>query len=109
MKHFVKWLLVFESIFSVTTASATDFSVLGTDISISGFGTADFAISDEPYNYERVVNNNGTFERHSLAGAQLDLKFTEEIGATIQGKFAPSKDSDSWAGILNWGFLSWRP
>ncbi|MGB4499062.1 MAG: hypothetical protein WBI40_10220 [Methylococcaceae bacterium] len=110
MKHFVKWLLVFESVFSVTTASATDFSVLGTDISISGFGTAGFAISDKPYNYERVISDDGTFARDSLFGLQADIKLTDSLSVTAQGKFAPSKSRDSaWDASLVWACLSWRP
>ena len=29
----------------------------------SGFGTIGYAISDEPYHYQRFIDNHGTFKR----------------------------------------------
>ena len=80
------------------------------DVSLSGFGTLGYAQSNQPYHYLRFINNGGTVKRDSIAGVQADIKFTDSIGATVQGTFAPSLKSDSsWDGTLAWAFLSWRP
>jgi hypothetical protein len=80
------------------------------DVSLSGFGTLGYAQSNQAYNFERFINNNGTVARDSVAGVQADVKLTDQIGATIQGKFAPSLKNDSaWDSTLSWAFLSWRP
>jgi hypothetical protein len=76
----------------------------------SGFGTIGYAISDEPYHYQRFIDNQGTFKRDSVLGAQADFKFNQQFGATVQGKLAASDQSDTqWDGTLSWAFLSWRP
>ncbi len=80
------------------------------ETSLSGFGTLGYAKSNQPYNFERFINNNGTVARDSVAGVQADIKFSDSVGATVQGKFAPSLKSDSaWDATLSWAFLSWRP
>jgi hypothetical protein len=80
------------------------------DISISGFGTAAYARSDQAYNYERFVNDRGTFKRDSVLGVQLDAKLNNEFGLTLQGKVAPSLKSDKDIDTtVSWAFLSWRP
>jgi len=80
------------------------------DMNWSGFGTAGYAISDQPYKYQRFIDNQGTLNRDSIVGGQLDFKFTQQFGATIQGKLAPAGDSDTqWEGTLSWAFVSWRP
>ncbi len=111
MKNVTKWMLATIAILDATTATAaTDFSLLGTNISLSGFATAGFAISDQRYNYQRFLNNDGTFKRDSLFGLQMDAKLTDEFSITVQAKVAPSTSSNN--GIdptLTWAFLSWRP
>jgi hypothetical protein len=110
MKITIKWIGMMSLLNAITATAATDFSLLGAEVSFSGFGTAGYAISDKPYNYERVISNDGTFARDSLVGLQTDIKFTDEISVTVQGKFAPLQTKDSTlGGILNWAFLSWRP
>lgn len=80
------------------------------DINWSGFGTVGYAISDQPYNYQRFINDQGTFKRDSVFGLQIDLKFSQEWGATIQGRLAPAANSDAhFEPSLAWAFLSWRP
>ncbi|MGB4497477.1 MAG: hypothetical protein WBI40_02160, partial [Methylococcaceae bacterium] len=97
-------------IFSTSTAAATDFSLFGADVSLSGFGTAGFAMSDQHYKYQRFINDDGTFKRDSLLGSQIDIQFNNEFSATVQGKFAPSKEQEStWDASLVWACLSWRP
>jgi hypothetical protein len=105
-----KQFLILLITIPISATAATDFSLFGTDVSISGFGTANYAISDKPYNYERVVSNDGTFARDTLFGLQGDVKLTDSFSVTAQGKFAPVQTKDSaWDGILTWAFLSWRP
>jgi hypothetical protein len=88
---------------SSTTATAAD-------ISLSGFGTLGYAQSDQSFNYLRSINNKGTFNRDSVFGVQADAKLTDTIGATVQGKLAPSLKRDaSWDATVSWAFLSWRP
>jgi len=77
---------------------------------VSGFGTIGYAKSNQTYNYQRFVNDTGTFQRDSVLGLQLDAKFNEQWSATVQGKFAPSLSYDSkWAATTSWAFLSYRP
>lgn len=46
------------------------------DFTLSGFGTAGYAQSDNAANYQRFINDNGTFKRDSILGAQLDARFS---------------------------------
>ena len=103
MKTPIAWVLT--AVFSLGAMSAE-----AADVSLSGFGTLGYAQSNQPYNYLRFINNNGTVKRDSILGAQADIKFTDSIGATVQGTFAPSPTSDStWDSTVSWAFLSWRP
>lgn len=78
--------------------------------SASGFGTLGYNISDKPYNYQRFVDENGTFKRDTVLGGQLDLKLSSEWSATVQAKLAPSAHNDEdWSLTASWAFVSWRP
>lgn len=80
------------------------------DFNWSAFGTAGYAISDQPYDYQRFISNQGTFNRDSVFGAQLDVKFSPQWGAAVQGRLAPAANSDAkFEPTLAWAFLSWRP
>jgi len=90
--------------------SAADYSVGGADLSISAFGTLGYAISDQPYSYQRFIDDSGTFQRDSLVGLQVDARFNSNIGATIQLKVAPKTSSDSGYEVtVPWAFVSFRP
>jgi hypothetical protein len=92
---------------SVTLAAC---SAAAVDFSVSGFGTLGYARSDQPYTYQRFIDNSGTFWRDSLVGLQVDAKFADKFGATVQVKVAPASDTDSeYNGTVSWAFLSWRP
>ena len=99
----------------ITSALATVLSMAATsvaaaDISFSGFGTAGLARSDQPYNYERFLNERGTFKRDSVLGVQMDAKLSEQVSFTLQGKVAPSIKNDTRIdATVTWAFLSWRP
>lgn len=80
------------------------------EVTWSGFATLGFAQSDQPYKYQRFIDDQGSFNRDSILGGQLDLKLNQQWGATLQGKLAPSVKSDSsWDATLAWAFISWRP
>jgi opacity protein-like surface antigen len=80
------------------------------EFSLSGFGTAGYAISDKEYSYQRFIDDNGTIKRDTVFGVQADVKFNEQFSLTVQGKFAPSeKDDDKWSPDISWAFLSYRP
>jgi hypothetical protein len=84
--------------------------VHGADVTVSGFGTLGYALSDTPYSYQRFIEEQGTFDRDSRLALQVDTALSRRWSATAQFKFAPDEDSDSrWAPRLSWGFLSWRP
>jgi hypothetical protein len=103
MKNLISWALAAVSGLGAMTAAAAD-------ISLSGFGTVGYAQSDQSYNYQRFVNNQGTFKRDSVLGVQMDAKLNDEFGFTLQGKVAPSLSSDKdWDATVSWAFLSWRP
>ena len=80
------------------------------DLAWSGFGTLGYAQSDQPVNYQRFIDEKGTFKRDSVLGAQVDARFSQQWGATLQVKAAPSNHSDAqWQASLAWAFVSWRP
>lgn len=80
------------------------------DFSLSGFGTLGFAMSDKSYGYQRFIDEKGTFRRDSVAGVQVDGKFSPSIGATVQVLASPSSDNDrQYDATVAWAFLSWRP
>lgn len=109
-KYFVRTLSASVLIFSASGAMAKDYSVLGTEISFSGFATAGFAISDKNFRYQRFINNDGTFKRDSILGGQVDIKLNDAWSITAQAKIAPSTSNDRGVtSKLTWAFLSWRP
>ncbi|MBI3380457.1 MAG: hypothetical protein HY019_00495 [Aquabacterium sp.] len=80
------------------------------DLSASGFGTLGYAVSGQPYNYQRFIDEGGTFKRDTVLGGQLDAKFSAEWSATVQAKVAPSLNNDEdWSLTASWAFVSWRP
>ncbi|MGB4497472.1 MAG: hypothetical protein WBI40_02135 [Methylococcaceae bacterium] len=110
-KHSVKFAFaIISTLNAISAIAATDFSLFGADVSVSGFATAGFAISDQNYKYQRFINNDGTFKRDSILGGQIDIKLNDEFSITAQAKIAPALDSDKEINpILTWAFLSWRP
>jgi hypothetical protein len=80
------------------------------DLSVSGFATLGYSRSDQPYAYQRFIDNSGTFKRDSVAGIQLDAGLGRGFGATLQLKAAPATASDDhYEGTIAWAFLSYRP
>lgn len=82
----------------------------GVEFSTSGFGTVGYAVSDQPYHYQRFIDDKGTFKRDTVLGAQVDAKLSSEWSATVQAKVAPSlHNDDDWSLTASWAFVSWRP
>lgn len=95
-------LLAVLSLAHAVSAAAADFSV-------SGFGTLGYARSDQPYTYQRFIDDRGTFQRDSVAGVQVDARWGSGFGATVQAKAAASSASDSrYDATLAWAFVSYR-
>jgi hypothetical protein len=80
------------------------------DFSFSSFGTVGYARSNQPFTYQRFIDENGTFRRDSVAGVQGDARFGEHWGATLQLKAAPAPDRDDvYKATASWAFVSFRP
>ncbi|WP_085316535.1 hypothetical protein [Derxia lacustris] len=80
------------------------------DFSWSGFGTVGYARSDRDYAYQRFIDDEGSFKRDSLLGAQLDVSFSPQWSATVQARLAPGLEDDGhWDVKPTWAFLGWRP
>ena len=94
----------------ITAVLAVSGPARAVDYATAVFGTVGYARSDHPFVYQRNIDDNGGFNRDSVFGAQLDIRFTPEWGATLQGRFAPAVASDvQWDTTLAWAFISWRP
>lgn len=79
-------------------------------VSVSGFGTLGYAQSDRSFRYQRFVDDDGTFNRDTLIGAQADIRLGEQFSLVAQAKLAPSlKRNNPWDTTLTWAFLAWRP
>lgn len=103
MRYHLNLMLAALLASSLSTAQALDFSW-------SGYGTLGYVRSDQPYPYQRVITDRGTFARDSLFGVQLDAKFSPHWSATVQAQIAPADDDDNrWNPTLSWAFVSWRP
>ena len=109
----IRWAALLLSVLMSLAAlpvAAVDFSVAAVDFSVSAFGTLGYARSDQSYAYQRFINRSGTFRRDSLAGLQVDAKFADKFGATVQVKVAPDTANDNrYEGTVSWAFLSYRP
>jgi hypothetical protein len=80
------------------------------EVAFSGFGTVGYALSDQPYAYQRFIDDRGTFKRDTVFGAQADVKLSAQWSATMQAMLAPSLGNDEmWSLSTSWAFLSWRP
>ncbi len=80
------------------------------DFALTGFGTVGFAIADQDLIYLRYIDRSGTFKTDSLIGAQVEARFNNEWGATVQmvGS-APRTHDDGYEAKVRWAFLSYRP
>lgn len=75
----------------------------------SGFVRAGYARSNQAQVYDRLIDDNGTWRRDSIAGLQLDVQFTPRWSATVQGTLAPvGQDDRRRLAGLPWAVLSYR-
>jgi hypothetical protein len=82
----------------------------GISLSWSAFGSIGWAQAGQAVRYQRFIDRNGTFERDSLLGAQLDAQITPKWSATLQARLAPAVDHDAaWDLSAAWVFVAWRP
>jgi hypothetical protein len=109
----IRWpalLLAVSMNLAALPVAAVDFSVAAVDFSVSAFSTLGYARSDQSYTYQRFIDKNGTFMRDSLAGLQVDSRFADQFGATVQVKLAADEGNDNrYEGTISWAFLSFRP
>src|SRR5258706_15093215 len=94
----IRWAALLRAVLmnlAALPAAAVDFPVAGVDFSVSGFGTLGYARSDQPYTYQRFIDKSGTFMRDSLAGLQVDTRFADQFGATVQVEVAPDTANDN--------------
>ena len=95
---------------AAVVAAAAALPAAALDLSWSGFGTLGWAQSNRDWRYERVVDDEGSAERDSVLGLQLDARLAPAWSATLQLKAAPALDRDDhWELRPTWAFLGWRP
>ena len=68
--------------FLLALTLALPLSASAVDINWSGFGTAGYTISDQPYKYQRFIDDHGTLKSDSILGAQVDVKFNQQWGGS---------------------------
>ena len=104
------WRLLGIGVGTALAASLVFQPVHAAEFTLSGFGTLGYARSDQSFSYDRFISERGTFRRDSLAGVQVDAKFTNMLGATAQVVTEPdSDDEDRYRASMTWAFVSWRP
>ena len=80
------------------------------DVRASGFATLGYAISDQPWRWQRFTDEGGTFWRDSILGGQIDARWSPSWSGTVQLTLAPSTRAErQWAVEAAWAFVSWRP
>ena len=96
--------------FGASAQTADEPAGLGPTLSWSAFGTVGATLSDQPWRYQRFIDDDVRFERDTVFGAQVDAQLTPQWSATLQGKLAPSVRSDNqWDLTTTWAFAAWRP
>lgn len=90
---------------AVLCAAAT-----ATDLSLTGFGTIGYAVSDQRFQYLRYIDKGGTLKTDSLVGLQGELVFDPQWSATVQVvASAPRTRDDGYEAQVRWAFASYRP
>ncbi|MBG6080128.1 hypothetical protein [Rubrivivax gelatinosus] len=95
---------------ALTAAALAAAPALALDLSWSGFGTLGWAQSNRDYRIERSIDDEGTAERDTVFGLQLDARLAEQWTATVQLRAAESLQKDRrWDLTPTWAFVAWRP
>jgi len=85
-------------------------SATAADYSLTGFGTAGYAVSDQKAPYLRYIDKSGTIRADSLIGLQGEAQFDPQWGATLQVvASAPRYKDDGVSAQVRWAFVSYRP
>ena len=102
--HFASALaLAVSGLLACSDATAADYS-------LTGFGTAGYAVSDQKAPYLRYIDKGGTLRADSLVGLQGEIQFDPQWGATVQVvASAPRYKEDGLAAQVRWAFVSYRP
>lgn len=79
------------------------------ELGSSGFATLGLAKSDSSYRLQRWIDDEGSFERDSVLGGQVDLRLSATLSATLQARVAPSDRKEAWTLQASWAFVGWRP
>jgi hypothetical protein len=80
------------------------------DLAWSGFATLGWAQSDVDYGWQRYIRDEGTWNRDTVLGSQLDARLSPHWSATVQLRAAPTNDQDNaWSLDAAWAFVAWRP
>ena len=83
---------------------------LAIDWQFSGFATLGHAQSNRDFRWQRFIDDDGTWQRDTVVGGQIDASLSAQWSATVQAKLAPSIRHDSrWDPTLTWAFVAWRP
>ena len=48
-------------------------------VSFTGFGTVGWAVSDQSFAFQRDLNRDGSFNRDSRFGLQMDARFSDQF------------------------------
>ena len=95
---------------AAVAAAAFAMPAAALDLSWSGFGTLGWAQSDRDWTYERNIDDQGSADRDSLLGLQVDARLATSWSATLQLKAAQALDRDrAWDLTPTWAFVGWRP
>lgn len=101
---------VYLSAFAFLLLAAHTRPSLGADYAISAYGTVGYALSNQPFKYDRLIDNRGTFRRDTVTGLQFDSRLTDSLGATVQLVTEVAGEDERQHRInVAWAFLSWRP
>ncbi len=83
---------------------------MAADYSLTGFGTAGYAVSDQKAAYLRYIDKSGTLKADSLIGLQGEAQFDPQWGATVQVVASGPRTRDSGVDAqVRWAFVSYRP
>ena len=83
---------------------------LAADFTLTGFGTAGYAVSDQGFKYLRYIDSGGTLKADSLIGLQGELRVDPQWSATAQVvASAPRTRDNGYETQVRWAFASYRP
>ena len=80
------------------------------ELSLTGFGTIGYAVSDQRFQYLRYIDKGGALKTDSLVGLQGELVVDPQWSATAQVvASAPRTRDDGYEAQVRWAFVSYRP